>query len=132
MLDEQLVKDLLESIGEGQYIGTSAVELMEQHKGDGSENDTEKFIYHMDELFDAGLYKVKSLKAEYRWGMTRGLGNAIDLTDVRLVLTPLGGEVLEELRKPKGLERLKNSIRTVGAMAGSEAVRHAVANLLTS
>lgn len=135
MIDTKMVKDLLQAIGEGQYVGTPNTKLTDAFVGDfeeADENAREKFIYHMDELFSADLYRSKDLGDEYGWGAISGIDGCISIAETNLVLTPVGGEVLEELMKPKGLERMKSAIRSVGAMAGSEAVKYAVGELLKS
>lgn len=133
MIDATLVKNILRSIGEGQYIGTPTTKLINELVGDLEEADAntiEKFIYHMDELFEAGLFRAKNLGHEHGWGANVYVDGDVDFEKTMLVLSPIGGEILEELSKPKGLERLKSSIRNVGAVAGTEAVKYAIGELL--
>ncbi|WP_438768080.1 hypothetical protein [Kushneria sp. TE3] len=133
MIDSQMVKDILGAIGEGEYVGVTLPPLIERFLGDFNQaapNDIEKFTYHMDELFEAGLFKAKDLRPELGWGLSRGLGNQYEMLDTTLVLTPIGGETLEELRKSKGMEKLKQAMRSAGALAGTEALKYGIGALL--
>ncbi|WNL39816.1 hypothetical protein RN346_04470 [Halomonas sp. PAMB 3232] len=133
MLKPELVKEILQMIGDGEYVGTPLGDLYkhflnEDIKG-ASENEFQKFVYHMDELFDAELFKTRNLNAQRRWGKSQSVGGSRSYANVPLVLTPLGGEVLKELNKPKGLERLMQGIRSAGSAAGQEALKYGVKEL---
>ena len=136
MPDPKMMKDLLQCIGEGSYVGTPNTELLEKFLGDfdsADENTIEKFMYHMDELFSAGLFRAKHLAVEHGWGAGSGIDGDVSIAETNLVLSPVGSEVLEELSKPKGLESFKSAIRNVGvtsAVAGTEAVKYAIGELL--
>lgn len=135
MIDTQLVIAILKEIGDGQYIGTPSHEVIERVIGDfddASENEQEKLVYHMDELHDAGLFRAKGINPENGWGFNRSLGGDYINTNPHLVLTPFGGEALEELGKPKGIERFKAAIRASGTLVGAEAVKYAVGELFKS
>ncbi|MBL1267663.1 MAG: hypothetical protein COA87_007925 [Halomonas sp.] len=133
MLQPALVQQILEAIGEGEYVGTRLGQLYKQFVGDdvqaASENEYLKFVYHMDEIYDAGLIKNRDLKPEYRWGQSRELGGGRSYANVHLILTPVGAEVLKELNKPKGLERLIQAVRSAGAVAGQEALKYGISEL---
>lgn len=134
MLKPELVKDILDTIGEGEYVGVQVDWLFDKFVGDpdeAGENETQKFVYHMDELFNAGLFKARNLDPRHGWGLSQGIGGSYSITNVNLVLTPIGGETLEELKKPKGLQKFMDAIRGAGAVAGSEAVRYGIGSLFS-
>jgi len=133
MLQPAMVKDILEEIGQGEYVGTPLRELYTRFVGEdvqaAEENDYFKFVYHMDELYNAGLFKTRNLNPRHRWGQSEALGGVRSYSNVPLLLTPLGSEVLKELNKPKGLDRLIQGIRSAGSVAGQEALRHGLSEL---
>ena len=133
MLQPAMVKDILDQIGQGEYVGTPLGNLYTRFIGKNvqaaEENDYFKFVYHMDELYDAGLFKTRDLDPHRRWGQSGAIGRVRGYTNVTLILTPLGAEVLKELKKPKGLDRLIQGIRSTGAVGGQEALRYALGEL---
>lgn len=133
MLQPSLVKQILKAIGDGEYVGARLPRLYKQFVGEDAqaadENDYLKFIYHMDEIYDAGLIKTRDLKPQYRWGKSAELGGGRSYLDVHLILTPVGAEVLKELSKPKGLDRFIQAIRSSGAVAGQEALKYGIGEL---
>lgn len=135
MIDTHFVQAILKAIGDGQYVGTRVHDVIGRVIGDfdnASENEQEKFVYHMDELFKANLFRAKDLGRQYGWGFRKALGGDYTSTNAQLVLTPIGGEALEELQKPKGLERFKVAIRTAGVTAGHEVIKFALSELFKS
>ncbi|SFU79583.1 hypothetical protein [Halomonas korlensis] len=132
MLDSQYMKDLLQSLNDGGYVGVKNDSLWHQFVGDDDDQQGQahKFVYHMDELYGAGLMRQRSSQAD-GWGHCPTLSGNFDIASVPLVLTPLGQELLEELNKPKGLERFKQALRSAGATAGTEAVRYATGAMLS-
>lgn len=133
MLQPTMVREILEQIGQGKYIGTPLAELHTAFVGKdlntATENDYLKFVYHMDELYNAGLFKPRDFNAKHRWGRSEAIGGSRSYANVNLILTPIGAEVLVELNKPKGLDKLIQGIRSAGAAAGQEALRYGVSDL---
>ncbi|SHL51804.1 hypothetical protein [Halomonas caseinilytica] len=136
MLQPKMVKEILEEIGKGEYVGTPLGDLYRKFVGEdvqgADENTYRKFLYHMDEMFDAGLFKCRDLNERHRWGKSNGIGNGRSYTNVNLLLTPLGAEALQELSKPKGFEKLVEGMRTAGTMAGQEALKYAIKFMFNS
>ncbi|HCR99165.1 MULTISPECIES: DUF2513 domain-containing protein [Halomonas] len=136
MLKPELVREILQKIGDGEYVGTPLGDLHKQILNNdisgADENEYQKFVYHMDELYDAGLFKTRNLGAQNRWGQSKSVSNTRSYTNVPLLLTPLGAEVLKELNKPKGLERLIQGIRSAGSVTGQEALKYGVKELFRS
>lgn len=134
MLQPSMVKSILEKIGKGEYVGTPLCDIYTHFVGQdlqaAEENDYLKFVYHMDQLYDAGLFEPRNISSKNRWGKSQSLGDTRSYTNVNLLLTPIGSEVLKELNKPKGLEKFIQSIRSAGATAGKEALRYGVSDLL--
>lgn len=129
MLETDFIKEALEVIGNSKYRGIESSELLEALLGsDFDDDDFLKAKYHLDEMWDAGLFKGRDGPGKNGWGY-QGEVPRVLLLPIPLVLTPIGAELLEELNKPKGLERFKNAIRSAGSVAGSEAVRFAVGEL---
>lgn len=135
MLDTAYLKQLLEIVGNASYMGVENGHLMEKLAPEKdqpveSTEEGQKFKYHMDEAWAAGLIRDRDDSSIEHWGLKIGASGDWFYVARSLVLTPLGGELLEELSKPKGLERLKQGIRNAGAAAGSEALRFGVGALL--
>lgn len=130
MLDTSFMKQLLQAIGDTQYEGIRTGDLINATFPSGTQdNDFLRFKYHMDEMWQAGLIKGRDGPGSNGWGYS-GRGPNFTLISIPLVLTPIGSELLTELNKPKGLERLKQAMRSAGALAGTEALRHGVGALL--
>lgn len=141
MLDAEYFTRLLQAVGDASYMGVSNTELFDrfvEKPEDGIEEATtlsgQKFKYHMDEAWMAGLIRPRDGSAlEPDWGLKMYAGGRHwGLMSKQLVLTPIGAETLAELKKPKGLEKFKGALRGVGAEAGKEAVKAAVGFLLTA
>lgn len=132
MLEMEYLKEILQTIGDTRYEGINTDKLIESKTGKCPDNsDFLKFKYHMDEMWDAGLIKGRNEPGNHKWGYQYGLSDLM-IINVPLVLTPVGSELLAELKKPKGLERLKQAFRSVAGIAGSEALRAGVGELLKS
>lgn len=130
MLDMDYVKQLLQMIGKASYRGVDTSKLVSEFLGRvPSHDELLKFKYHMDEIWDAGLIKGRDGPGENGWGYQYHRQNMV-LVPIPIVLTPLGSELLKELSKPRGAERLKNALRTAGSIAGTEAFKQAVGELL--
>lgn len=135
MLDTAYLKQLLEAIGSKAYLGMDNGKLMEYLAPDEGQpieftEGGQKFKYHMDEAWKAGLIRDRDDVSAKDWGLIVGASGHWAYRGKQLVLSPVGGELLEELNKPKGLERMKQAVRSVGAAAGTEALRVGVADLL--
>ncbi|REC94916.1 hypothetical protein [Kushneria indalinina] len=135
MLDPAYLKSLLTLINDKHYTGMHAADLADElaPESEAPIEFTEaghKFKYHMDEARQAGLIRQRDKPSADGWGLFVSVDGHWSFTCVALVLTPVGGEFLEELNKPKGIERLKNGLRSVGAAAGTEALKFGVAEVL--
>lgn len=135
MLDTAYLKQLLELVGSKAYLGIDNAELMGHLAPDEGQpieftEAGQKFKYHMDEAWKAGLIRDRDDVTAMDWGLMVGASGHWAYRGKQLVLSPVGGELLEELGKPKGLERLKQAVRSGGAVAGTEALRVGVAALL--
>lgn len=137
MLDAAYLRDLLEALGNASYTGVKNHELQERFAPEGNEDEVvefseagQKFKYHMDEAWNAGLIRDRDNSTADYWGLKVGAGGDWFFVSRPLVLTPLGGELLEELNKPKGLERLKQAMRNAGAAAGTEALKFGIGAIL--
>lgn len=136
MLDAAYLRELLETLGNASYMGIKTSELMERFAPNGEDKRVEfseagqKFKYHMDEAWNAGLIRDRDdSRADY-WGLKVGAAGHWVFQSRPLVLTPLGGELLDELNQPKGLERLKQAMRHAGSAAGTEALKLGIGALL--
>ncbi|MCE8027556.1 hypothetical protein HOP54_02480 [Halomonas daqingensis] len=130
MLDTTYLKDLLQTIGNSRYEGIDTGKLVDASLGqDFDDADFLKFKYHMDEMWQAGLVRGRDGPGKNGWGY-QGSAPRIMLVPIPLVLSPVGSELLAELQKPKGLERFKQAIRSVGATAGTEALKYGIGELL--
>ena len=127
------MKEILEFIGKGEYVGVTLAQLQASFLGKDidapDENEYLKFVYHMDEIFDAQLIKSRELGRKYRWGKVDTLDGGRHYQNNHLILTPIGGEVLKELNKPKGLDKFIHAVRSVGAMTGQEAIKYGIGEL---
>ncbi|BBI50686.1 hypothetical protein HORIV_31070 [Vreelandella olivaria] len=56
-------------------------------------------------------------------------GRGRSYANTHLILTPVGAEVLKELNKPKGLDRLIQAIRSAGPVTGQEALKYGIGEL---
>ncbi|PAU76546.1 hypothetical protein [Halomonas salipaludis] len=135
MLDTAYLKQLLELVGDKGYLGIDNGDLMNHLAPDEGQpveftEMGQQFKYHMDEAWMAGLIRDRDDVTAKDWGLVVGVSGHWAYRGKQLVLSPIGGELLEELGKPKGLERLKQAVRSAGAAAGTEALRAGVAELL--
>lgn len=137
MLDAAYLRELLETLGNASYAGVKNHELQERFapeiNGDEGVEFSEaglKFKYHMDEAWNVGLIRDRDNRSADYWGLKVGAGGNWFFMSRPLVLTPLGGELLEELNQPKGLERLKQAMRNAGSAAGTEALKFGIGALL--
>lgn len=128
MIDPQYLNSILEELELGRYSGVKNTSILK--KIAPNEEDRDKFIYHMDEIWNAGLARTKNPMRVSRWGFEQHFGGS-SINTLDLVLTPLGAEVRAELSKSKGFERFKLLIRTAGTAAGAQAFKVAIDNLLT-
>ncbi|GHB24534.1 hypothetical protein [Salinicola rhizosphaerae] len=130
MLEIEYLKQLLQRIGAAKYTGIESNYLVYAALGENfSDEEFLKLKYHMDEIWEAGLIKGRDGPGKNGWGY-QGKPPRMMLIPIPLVLTPIGSELLQELNKPKGLERLKTAMRSVGGIAGSEALKAAIGALL--
>jgi hypothetical protein len=136
MLDAAYFKELLDTLGNASYMGVKTSDLMERFATDGEGKRAEfsetaqKFKYHMDEAWNAGLIRDRDNSTAENWGLKVGATGNWVYQNRPLVLTPLGGELLKELNKPKGLERLKQALRNAGSAAGTEALKFGIDEIL--
>lgn len=131
MLDPGFLKRILQLTEDGGYEGLSNCALFDELAPDDDSGlitqEQRKLIYHLDEIFKAGLMRCRDMDVSNNWGIKlAGGGNSLTLIEQPLVLTPAGSEFLEELNKPKGLELLKTALKRSGMAAGSTALTKAV------
>lgn len=130
MLNMDYMKQLLQAIGNARYEGVETDRLVYSTIGeDCSDEDFLELKYHLDEMWEAGLIRGREGPGKNGWGY-QGRPPRVMLLPIPLVLTPIGSELLEELNKPKGLERLKQAIRNVGGTTGTEALKFGIGELL--
>lgn len=130
MLDVDFMRQVLQLIGNAKYQGIESNDLIEEVLGQGfSDDEFLKLKYHMDEMWAAGLIKGRDGPGKNGWGY-QGRPPRIMIMSIPLVLTPIGSELLQELNKPKGLDRLTTALRSAGGVAGTEALKAAIGALL--
>ncbi|KZC99633.1 MULTISPECIES: hypothetical protein [unclassified Thalassospira] len=136
MLDASYLRDMLSFVEEGSYTGVTNEALVRCFAPDifdkavQQSEDFAKFKYHMDEAWGAGLIRRRDSRGGDDWGVRFGSSGSVALTRVDLVLTPIGGEALAEMRKSKGAERLVDALKSAGGVAGREALSQGIAALL--
>ncbi|WP_048305774.1 hypothetical protein [Halomonas sp. PR-M31] len=129
MLDTLYMQRILKFIAEGSYEGALTPDLWLTFV-ESSNTETasfHRFVYHMNELVNAGLIKERDVEKS-GWGFNPDAS----LDEISLVLTPIGQQFLVLLSQPpKGLptERLEIALRHHGD-AGKDALRFAVGTLL--
>lgn len=132
MIDLDYLKNVLQNISDGSYSGIETNSLIDKVVGSDFEDDEFlKFKYHMDEAWEAGLLKGRDGPGANGWGY-QGKAPRITLISIPLVLTPIGSDTLAEMKKPKGLERLKMAVLSAGGTAGTEGLRMGVGEFLRS
>nr|WP_298409966.1 hypothetical protein [uncultured Halomonas sp.] len=129
MLDTSYMQRILKFISEGSYEGVIAPNLWSIFVESSTTvtASMHRFIYHMNELVNAGLIKERDV-GKSGWGFNPDAS----LDEISLVLTPTGQQFLMLLSQPpKGLptERLELALRQHGD-AGAHALRFAVGTLL--
>lgn len=131
VIDPEYLRSLLDTLYQAGYRGMTNTELWARFVSSAEGGNSEaayKFQYHMDEICAAGLLRNSDTK-EGCWGAV-GTDDGLILVKSTLLLTPVGSAFLEELQKPRGLEKLKEWIRAAGMHAGSQAFQEAVKEVL--
>lgn len=134
MLDADYLQCLLAHFEKASYSGvtnTDVGKLMVDRDKDEAD-EVAKFIYHMDEVWNAGLIRWKDQLVLKRWGLSQSPDGQHTFSSYPLVLTPAGQAFIDELSKTSGMERFKAAMKTTGLAAGAEALKVIVTQLATS
>jgi hypothetical protein len=132
MIDIEYLKKGLSFAKSNAYNGFTSDDLLSHLEGkDCDDEKFNKFVYHMDESWSAGLYRRKSSSSSSSgWGLT-GSSSGYSLIAVDLVLTPAGDSLLSELNTPKGLQKLAALIKKGSGIAGVEAFKYALQQMFS-
>lgn len=131
MIDAEYLKEILVYAKKGSYAGFSNLSLKNTLCADDSaEGDFDKFKYHMDEIWSAGLFRRHSSTSKSSgWGII-GAQGGYTLIECQLVLTPAGDILLSELNSSEGFTKFLGVLKKSAAIAGEEAFKFAINKLL--
>jgi hypothetical protein len=131
MIDAEYLKEILVFAKKGSYAGFSSSSLRKTLCSDDSaEGDFDKFKYHMDEIWSAGLFRRHSSTSKSSgWGIIE-TRSGYTIFECQLVLTPAGDILLSELNSSEGFTRFLGVLKKGAAIAGEEALKFAINKLL--
>lgn len=130
MLNTDFLVRLLACFEASGYSGLSNIEAARTLIDTDNAVELDKFIYHMDEIWNSELIRWKHDCSLQRWGLVNSDDKQKTFINEPLVLTPAGSAFIEKLNQDNGISKFKELLKSSSILAGKQALAAAITRMV--